>query len=141
MGKQPIVLQSGQAPPQQLVKILVSAASLPPLPAGKSSQPAHVTGGPLGPQPMAMSSPPKAPPTPTTTTSGPTPVLAAKLSDLNLICVDDAAEGAAASGAAASGAKAVPEMINLLSDEETDKEDADQREEQRVRRVEGVALV
>lgn len=99
----------------------------------------RVTGGPLSPQPIATPSPPKAPPTPTTTTtattSGPTPDLAAKLSDLDLICVvDDATECATA-----SRAKAGPEMVSLLSDEELDKEDTDQEEEQLVRRAGGVA--
>lgn len=134
-------LQSGQAPPQQLVKILVSAANLPPLPPGKSSKPVHITGGPLGTQPIATSSPSKSPPTPTTTsttsTSGPTPELASKLSDLDLICmVDDAAEGRAV-----SRAKVEPAIVNLLSDEETEKENADQEKEQCVRRAGGVALV
>lgn len=47
--------------------------------------------------------------------------------------VDNAAEGGAA-----SKPKAKPAMVNLLSDEETDKEDANQGEKQWVRGTGGV---
>lgn len=129
-----MVLQSGQAAPEQLVKILVSASNLPTLPTGKSTQAVQATGGPLG--PVATPSLPKTPPTTTTTTtSRPTPELASKQSDPDPICVAaNAAEGVAAS-------KAKPEMVNLLSDEETDKEDVDQGEKQLVRRAGGMAQV
>lgn len=47
------------------------------------------------------------------------------MSDLDLICVvDDAAGG---------GAKAAVDVVNLLSDEETDEENADHWEERLVR--------
>lgn len=133
-GEQPIVVQSGQAIPQQLVKILVSASNLPPLPIGKNTQPVRATGGPLGLQPIATPSLPKAPTTTTTTTttSRPTPELASKLSDLDLICVDDDA---------ASKAKAKPEIVNLLSDEETEEEDVNPEKKQWVRRAGGMASV
>lgn len=145
-GKRPISLQSGQAPPQPLVKVLVSPAPLPlpqPTHTGRGHESGQVADGPLSPklitaQITADQSPlPKAPPT-TTTTSRPTPELAVKLSDLDLICVvDDPAGGEAGGG---GGAKAAAQVVNLLSDEETDEENANQGEEQWVRGAWGAWL-
>lgn len=138
----PISLQSGQAPPQPPVKVLVSPAPLPlpqPTPTGRGHESGQVADGPLSPKPITAPPLPKAPPTTTTTTSRPTPELAVKLSDLDLICVVDDTAGAGGGGGARGGAKAAVQVVNLLSDEETDEESANQGEEQWVRGARGGA--
>lgn len=107
----------------------MSPTSLPfpkPVPTGQGHESGQVAEGPLSPKPITAPPLPKALPT----TSRPTPELAVKMSDLDLICVvDDAAGGRA---------KAAADVVNLLSDEETDEESADHGEERLVRGTRGV---
>lgn len=110
-----------------------------PTPTGRGHESGQVVDAPLSPKPITAPPLPKAPPT--TTTTRPTPELAVKLSDLDLICVVDDPAGGKAGGGAGGGAKAAAQVVNLLSDEETDEENANQGEEQWVRGARGIGGV